>query len=96
MAAVSYSRESRGGNTDLWIAGPDRISLVRLTFEPVVDEYPIWSPDGQTITLRRDQVAHSICSAEAADGTGAVEQLTFDRGAAARDGLVGATDGFSR
>jgi Tol biopolymer transport system component len=45
-----------GGNTDIWIHEPARGTTTRLTFDPALDQTPIWSPDGKQIlfcSLRR-------------------------------------------
>ncbi len=85
---VAFARRE-SGNLDLWVAAADGTSIVRLTFDPVIDWYPIWSPDGQTITFSSGPTSapSPTYSAEAldlfrkaADGTGRAEQLTFDKG----------------
>jgi serine/threonine protein kinase/Tol biopolymer transport system component len=37
------------GNTDVWLL--DRASTTRFTFDPALDRFPIWSPDGSRIVF---------------------------------------------
>jgi serine/threonine-protein kinase len=70
----------RDQEDDIWLwdfrrGGP----LTRLTFNPRIDERPVWTHDGQTVvfgSLRDSDRQHLY--AQAADGTGSVEQLTID------------------
>ncbi len=40
-----------GNNSDIWVANLDANSFTRLTFDPAIDENPVWSPDGSTMTF---------------------------------------------
>jgi serine/threonine-protein kinase len=60
------------GNTDVWIHDLARNTQTRLTFAPVADRYPLWTPDGRRIVWS----AGSELVWKAADGTGQVERLT--------------------
>jgi serine/threonine-protein kinase len=64
------------GNTDVWVYDLTRETLTRLTFDPAVDERPLWTPDGQRVvfTSHRDGAGNLFW--KAADGTGEVERLT--------------------
>ena len=46
---VAFAR-TEGSNTDIWIADLIRGETTRLTFDPAVDRWPVWSPDGTMIT----------------------------------------------
>ncbi len=41
------------GNLDLWLLEGAHIS--RLTFDPAIDRFPVWSPDGSRIALRANR-----------------------------------------
>jgi hypothetical protein len=48
---VVASRASSSG-ADLWLVDAERNVSSRFTFEPGLNVYPIWSPDGQSIVFR--------------------------------------------
>jgi serine/threonine protein kinase len=50
---IAYALRERG-NTDLWVADLDNLSPVRLTFGASVEQYPVWSPDGQHLVFISD------------------------------------------
>jgi serine/threonine protein kinase len=62
------------GNTDIWIV--DDRGTTRLTFDPAVDQFPIWSPDAQRIVFRsnRRQGRFDIFS-KLANGAGSDEMV---------------------
>ena len=66
----------RDQENDIWIWDLARETLRRLTFDPGLDRYPVWTPDGQRVALSslRGGVANLFW--KAADGTGEVERLT--------------------
>jgi len=65
------------GGSDVWIYDLEREILTRLTFDPAVDEDPLWTPDGQRIVFDSGRVgAGQNLFWKAADGTGQVERLT--------------------
>jgi serine/threonine-protein kinase len=49
--------------------------MTRLTFDPGLDEMPLWTPDGNRIVFYSTRDRGGLFS-KAADGTGAVESLT--------------------
>ncbi len=65
------------GGSDVWIYDLEREILTRLTFDPAVDSFPVWTPDGQRIIFDsgRAGTSHNLFW-KAADGTGQVERLT--------------------
>ena len=65
------------GNTDVWIYDLAGQTSTRLTFDPAIDDYPLWTPDDLRVVFssNRDGAALNLFS-KAADGTGPVERLT--------------------
>jgi serine/threonine-protein kinase len=65
------------GNSDIWIYDLKRETQTRLTFDPAVDERPIWTPDGQRVVFMstRGEGSGNLFW-KASDGTGPVERLT--------------------
>ncbi len=49
---VVASRASNSGAADLWLVDAERNVSSRFTFEPGLNMYPIWSPNGQSIVFR--------------------------------------------
>ncbi len=60
-------------NRDVWIFEAER--LIRFTFDPARDQYPIWSPDGKTILFDSDRNGHRNLYRKGADNTGNEELL---------------------
>ena len=48
-------RRTVNGNHDLWLLEEGRGTLNPLTFDPNVDDYPVWSPDGQRILFQSNR-----------------------------------------
>ncbi|MEE8161935.1 MAG: hypothetical protein V3T61_09890, partial [Acidobacteriota bacterium] len=65
------------GVGDVWIYDLKREIPTRLTFDPAVDHWPIWTPDSQRVVFdsTREGANHNLFW-KAADGTGQVERLT--------------------
>jgi Tol biopolymer transport system component/predicted Ser/Thr protein kinase len=72
---VAFARVD-GNNTDIWIADRDGHAPTRLTFDPATDRWPIWSPDGRTITYSSGTLRDYDLFRRAADGSGVAERLT--------------------
>ena len=51
-------------------------SATRLTFDPGLDQYPVWTPDSLRLIFSSARSAAQNIFWQAADGTGTVEQLT--------------------
>jgi len=63
-------------NQEIWIWELARERLTRLTFGPGQQMYPVWTPDGTRVAFASTRDGGLNVYWEAADGTGAVEQLT--------------------
>ena len=73
---------------DIWIWDLRRATLTRLTLEPGVNQYPVWTPDGRRIIFTSDR-AGGVANLwwQAADGTGAAERLTTSSNAQVPTGI---------
>jgi Tol biopolymer transport system component len=63
------------GNTDLWLSDVTGGNVVRFTFDPAEDIYPIWSPDGGRIVWTSRQIEGRQLYQKAASGAGQDELL---------------------
>jgi serine/threonine-protein kinase len=64
-------------NMDVWIYDLERAALVRMTFDPRQDGYPVWSPDGKHIAFWSRQGGEAAnLYVRSADLTGADRRLT--------------------
>lgn len=61
---------------EIWTWDFARQTLARLTFDPLRDWYPSWSPDGRRIAFISSRTGVGHVFVRAADGTGTDEQLT--------------------
>ena len=68
---VCHDQES-----DIWVWDLGRTTLTRVTFDPGIDGYPVWTPDGRRVIFNSDRAGARNLFWQAADGTGAVERLT--------------------
>ncbi len=68
----------RDDQNDIWVWDLARHSLSMVTKDPGLDRFPVWSADGKRIAYAspRDGTLDSIYI-QAADGTGAVQRLTY-------------------
>ena len=74
---VAFSRRD-GDNSDIWVANLEANSFTRLTFDPAIDENPVWSPDGAAVTFENDASGNANLYRKAATGAGAIDRLTTD------------------
>ena len=75
---VAFSRRD-GNNSDIWVADLSTGSFTRLTFDPAIDENPVWSPDGATVTFDNDASGAASLYRKAATGAGGIDRLTTRR-----------------
>ena len=71
IAVLAQDRES-----DIWLWDLGRTTLTQATFEPGFDGFPVWTPDGRRVIFTSDRAGGRNLFWQAADGTGAVEQLS--------------------
>ena len=62
--------------SDLWLWDVERTTLTRMTFDPGIDTYPVWTPDGRRLTFSSERGGDRNLFWQAADGTGTVERLS--------------------
>ena len=61
------------GNTDIWLLDADRTT--RFTFDPSLDRFPIWSPDGSRIVFDSNRKGHRDLYQKPSSGAGSEELL---------------------
>jgi serine/threonine-protein kinase len=61
---------------DVWLWDLARATLSRATFDPGLDTYPVWTPDGRQLFFSSERAGARNLFAQAADGTGAITRLT--------------------
>jgi eukaryotic-like serine/threonine-protein kinase len=66
------------GNGDIWIYDAVRGPRTRFTFDPILDENPVWSPDGRSIVYSSRRKHYTDLYRKSSDGTGAEELLYSD------------------
>jgi len=66
------------GVNDIWVLDVARGIRTRLTFGPVSNAYPVWSPDGKWIVYTADRNGRSNLMRKPSDGGGAEELLLTD------------------
>jgi Tol biopolymer transport system component/tRNA A-37 threonylcarbamoyl transferase component Bud32 len=66
----------RDQESDIWVWDLARETLTRLTFDPTIDRYPVWTPDSKRIIFASDRAGPANLYWQAADNTGTVERLT--------------------
>jgi hypothetical protein len=68
------------GINDIWTLDLARGVRTRLTFGPVANTYPVWSPDGKWVAYASPRAGSSAIYRKPADGGGAEEMLVSDAG----------------
>jgi len=66
------------GMNDIWVFDLARGVRTRLTFGPVQNNSPVWSPDGKWIAYNSDRNGHATLYRKPSDGSGAEELLLTD------------------
>ena len=66
------------GMNDIWVLDLARGVRTRLTFGPVSNSFPVWSPDGKWIAYTSDRNGHSNLFRKPSDGSGVEELLLTD------------------
>ena len=70
-------------NTDVWVSQVDRTTLRKLTTDPAVDAFPLWTPDGDRVVFWSERESAPGLYWTAADNSEPVELLAeFDEGTA--------------
>ena len=71
--------EVRDENTDIWVHDLERGTQTRLTFDPGVDRFPVWTPDGERIAFASNR-ANGLYDVfwKLAVGTGQPELVVSD------------------
>jgi serine/threonine-protein kinase len=66
----------RDAESDIWVWSLARATLTRLTFDPLLDRFPVWSPDGRRLAFssQRDGSRGNLFW-QMADGTGQAERV---------------------
>jgi hypothetical protein len=64
-----------GDDRDVWVLDNTRGTTARLTFDPVPDSQPVWSPDGVWIAFRSDRDGGGVF-VRRADGASEARRLT--------------------
>jgi len=63
------------GQSDIWVLDLARGVRTRLTFGPIANDWPVWSPDGKWIAYTSDRNGHANLCRKPADGSGPEELL---------------------
>src|SRR5262245_5300771 len=74
----------RSGNSDLWIHDLARGVKTRFTFEPSIETYPVWSPDGTRIVFASNRTGRFHMFVKSSDGVGDERPLVEEPDADAR------------
>ena len=65
-------------NTDIWTYDVSRGLRTRFTFDPAIDNSPVWSPDGRSIVFSSNRKGHFDLYRKSSNGSGAEELLYAD------------------
>ncbi|MFI5371823.1 MAG: protein kinase [Candidatus Eisenbacteria bacterium] len=73
--------DERSNNLDVWVLDLQRGTRTRLTFDPALDNFPQWSPDGATILFGSNRAGgRTTMFSKHANGLGAEEHLSTGSG----------------
>ncbi|MCH8218414.1 MAG: PD40 domain-containing protein [Planctomycetes bacterium] len=72
---LAYSLDD-GEQADIWIYDIERGVPTKLTFDPSDDNYPIWSPSGESIVFRSNRDGNQRLYWKRTDGSGEAQRLT--------------------
>jgi Tol biopolymer transport system component len=75
IAVTSGSPDATQPNRDIWILDAARGVRSRQTFDPGIDEGPVWSPDGTRIAFGSERSGKFSLRQKVVDGTAADETL---------------------
>ena len=64
-----------GAGNDIWIYSPERGTATRMSYSPLADEVPVWSPDGRFVVYTTDNGMGRILKRAPSDGSGSEEAL---------------------
>ena len=64
-----------GRNIDIWAHDLARSTTTRLTFDPALDQTPVWSPDGQQVLFSSNRSLDFRLYLKNADGSGSEQEL---------------------
>jgi Tol biopolymer transport system component len=73
---IAAAMAGNQGNVDIWVIDVNRGNNRRLTYDPAVEMFPIWSPDGKRIIFASTRSGHRDLYVHNADGSGE-DQLLF-------------------
>ena len=72
-----------GRNIDVWVHELSRGTVTRLTFDPALDQTPVWSADSQKVLFSSNRGGNFALYLKNADGSGSERQLVDYGGALA-------------
>jgi Tol biopolymer transport system component len=72
---VADKTDPSGRNIDLWVGEPARGATTRLTFDPALDQTPIWSPDGKQMLFASSRDVGFHLYVKNSNGSGAEEKV---------------------
>ncbi len=74
--AVSLSDQEQ----DIWLLDIARRQLTRLTFEPSIEGFPLWTPDGMHVLFSSSRAGIPSVFWKRSDNTGSVDRITTGQG----------------
>jgi Tol biopolymer transport system component len=75
-APLAYvAEELQSKNADIWVMDLARGVRTRFTFDPALDEFPVWSPDGSRIAFTSNRKGQFDLYVKNASGSGSEELL---------------------